>query len=204
MTEENVMKRFILGSLVLVIIGLAAGIAQADFIPQPVKWSQRPDMDISSAGYKRSEHPEAWTGQMVADDWMCNDPDPVVAVRWWGMYLNANAAPTDGDGDGIPDSRYLNFEIVFHSDDPLVQNPDGSWSPNSQGYTYSTPLNMLTGYDIVSAQESYYGTVPDGPTDPGWIVYEYNAWLEVPFEQEHGSPARMPMSLTRYRIIGIA
>ena len=171
------MKRFILGSLVLIIV-LAGGIAQADHIGLPVKWSQLPDLYYGSASRARAEHPQAWGGQIVADDFLCESPLPVVAVRWWGSYLDTTLEPTGG-------SRYLDFEIVFHTDDPL----DLTQSPpvNSQGYEYSTPLDVISSsWHYVEAQEEFYGVVT-APGQPSYNLYEYNAYLPVPFEQVEGT-----------------
>lgn len=186
------MKRFILGSLVLVIV-LGAGIAQADFIDLPVKWSQMPQMDPAKAGFKRAEHPEAWNGQIVADDWLCVDPDPVVAVRWWGTYLNPALDPNPFNPVNPAPPQWVDFEIVFHSDDPLVQQPDGSWV-NSQRYPYSTPLAPLSPivglepyWNFVQAQEEFVTTLSAGPGQPSYNLYRYDAYLPTPFEQEQGT-----------------
>lgn len=180
------MKRFILVSLVLV-IGLAAGIAQADFIDLPVKWSQLPDLDYQSATRVRAEHPEGWGGQIVADDFMCESPLPIVAVRWWGSYLNPALEPDAG-----ADPRYVPFEIVFHYDDPLALISPGVWE-NTQGYTYSTPLRPWTttvgetpGWQFVQAQEEFYGNVSLSG-GPSYKLYEYNAYLQAPFPQVEGT-----------------
>jgi hypothetical protein len=114
----------------------------------------------------RAEHPQAWNGQIVADDWQCLDPDPVFAVRWWGSYLNTAYEPTSG-------SRHLDFEIVFHTDDPY--DP-----PNNN---YSTPLAVIPqAWHYVEAQEEFYGVV-SGQGNPTYNLYEYNAYLPVPFQQ---------------------
>ena len=73
------------------VLCLAPLAAQADFIPLPVKWSQLPVVVDDGTGLKHfigvdylSNHQ---MGVVVADDFVCDDPRPIVAVRWWGSYL---------------------------------------------------------------------------------------------------------------------
>ena len=102
------MKRFILGSLVLVIV-LAASVAQADMSDLYPKYSQLPDYTQYSY---ISEHPQIAGSTIVADAWLCNDPAPVQGVRWWGVYRDA-AAESASTGT-------IDFELSFHNDRVLV------------------------------------------------------------------------------------
>ncbi|MHC4463411.1 MAG: DUF7901 domain-containing protein [Planctomycetota bacterium] len=156
---------------------MAAGIAQAGHIDNPVKWSQLPDMNPATVGFIRAEHPIAAGGQIVADDFLCTDPLPVVAVRWWGAYSNLQFEPGDADGDGLPDSgQMLDFEIVFHTDVPA----------GAGAYSYSTPGSVLLG-QIVQTQEDFFGVLPAYAGQPARNIFEYNAFLTFPFEQEEGT-----------------
>lgn len=122
----------------------------AGHIDLPVKWSQLPEM--GTAAYDlRAEHPIEPGGQIVADDWMCNDPNPIIAVRWWGSYLNPQYEPTA--------QRYLPFEMSIHVGDT---EPPPSSTPG--------PLDKLF---MVSAQEHWYGADANGIN-----VYEYNVYIE--------------------------
>ena len=166
------MKRFILGSLVLVVIGLAAGIAQADPIGLPVKWSQLPDVTTIEGFDVWAEHPTgspgaAWPGQVVADDWECTTPDKVVAVRWWGSYFK-DPAYDQGTGNQV------RFELSFHYDIPQ----DGS--------TPSEPGDSIYLWDNVWAQEDVMVDTSGDPVEDAWgkQVYVYNAYLPIPFDQQ--------------------
>src|SRR5262245_57699093 len=88
------MKHTIRKQLSLV-IGIAALVsfvrpASADFIPLPVKWSQPIVYDASGTviiGKDRlSDHT---AGVVRADDFVCDTPLPIVAVRWWGSYIGS-------------------------------------------------------------------------------------------------------------------
>jgi hypothetical protein len=101
------MKRFILGSLVLV-IGLCGGIAQADLSGMVVKFSQLPDRTEYSY---ISEHPMIAGSTIVADSWLCNTSQDVVGIRWWGVYRDATteqASLTSG---------IVDFELSFHENE---------------------------------------------------------------------------------------
>jgi hypothetical protein len=102
--------------------------------------------------------------ETLTDDNSCNQT--VVTVRW----------PGDADGDGIPDSRMVPFEISFHSDVPAGGE-----------YDYSTPGTMLYAEWPVSTQEDFYGVLPAYAGKPARNIYEYNAYLPAPFEQEPGT-----------------
>ena len=158
---------------------MTATVAQAGYIDYLVKWSQPPDMDEVTVGFIRAEHPVGVTpaggarqpldGQIVADDWLCESPLPVVAVRWWGAYINTAYEPAS-DGGMVP------FEISFHEDVPAGGE-----------YDYSTPGTMLRNDFPLYAQEDYYGTIPAYAGKPARKIYEYNLYLPEPFVQEPGT-----------------
>lgn len=162
------MKRFILGSLVLV-IGLAAGIAQAGHIGLPVKWSQPPDLAGATATVIRAEHPWPAGGQVVADDWMCTDPTPVAALRWWGSYYNVASQPVS--------PRNLAFEISWHDD--RIDSTGERWTPSEP--------DSIKNVQMVLAQEDL---VLDAALNPvihpstGNNLYVYNAYLKPLWPQE--------------------
>jgi len=130
----------------------------------PVKWSQKPDMGYSGVDI-RAEHPCPPGGQIVADDWMCTDPRPVVGIRWWGSYLDPNLAPQSGA------TRMLPFELSFHT---------GDSQPPPQSAPGMNP-QMYFGY----ATETFFGI--DGA---GNRVYEYYIGdpncEEIIFRQKEG------------------
>lgn len=141
------MKRLILTSLCVLLF--VAGSTWADFIDLPVKWSQVP-WDPDGGSYL-SDH----VGQVIADDFVCDTPDPIVAVRWWGSY-SGETTPRE-DGWTGP------FDISFH---------------NSLGaHPFSEPNSLITMYSV-DAQEVYVGYANSGRP-----VYRYDAYLPDPFDQ---------------------
>ena len=157
--EENKMRK----GPVLVVVALALACASASYaghIDLPVKWSQTPDMGLTAYDL-RAEHPVVLGGQVVADDWKCTDPNPVVAVRWWGSYLNKAYEPAQGSVQMLP------FEMSFHIGDSVPP-------PNSEPGTQ---------YEVffVYAQEDWYGL--DANNNGVW---EYNAYLTDPWVQTVG------------------
>ena len=158
----------------LSVLALASSAALAGHIDLPVRWSQLPDMQFGVDQY--SVH----VNQAVcSNDYQCTDPSPVVAVRWWGSYMDGHE-PTE-------DPRQVPFELVFHYD--LPANTVDPETGENLPYSHPTnPPNMppnppATGplplwYNL-SAQEHYYGTTVGGER-----VYEYNAYLPVPFDQQ--------------------
>lgn len=138
-------------------------IAFADFIHLPVKWSQPIETNDDGAilGVARaSDDTIPW---VMADDFLCNDPLPVMAVRWWGSYY---AAPQKQDSVGFT----VAFDIGFHSSSfPDVSHPN------------SKPVNALL-FQSVLAQEEFVGI--DGTGD---FVYRYDAYLTTPFPQVPGT-----------------
>jgi len=137
---------------------LAAGAAWADFIDLPVKWSQPPALEAGLDYF--SNHPSNITR---ADDFICDDPRPVVAVRWWGSYISQFDPRPDQPGFWKP------MDISFHLS-------DGGPHP------LSLPVNPYLSLQTVLAQEVWTGHF-DAAGEP---VYEYNAYLEEPFVQEVG------------------
>ena len=145
-------------TVLLAMMALTSGPALAGHIDLPVKWSQLPDMDLGV------DHLSIHGGGPVCtNDWQCNDPEPIVAVRWWGSYPDGYEP---NDGGMIP------FELVFHFDLPA-----NMFDPETNEFlAYSHPTNppgaLLPLWFNVQAQEDYYGTTVGGEK-----VYEYNAYL---------------------------
>jgi len=154
------MRKLILLSLcLLLVVGV---VARADYIDEPIKWSQLPDMDTGVDQY--SVH----VGNAVcSNDYRCTDPDPVVALRWWGSYLD-NSGPDDGV------VAWPTFELAFHYDcPPGVQDLE-----TGEILPYSHPTLPPIYHPHVIAQEVYVGT-----TTLGERVYRYDAWLPEAFDQ---------------------
>ena len=141
------MQKCLVTSLCLLFLTCLAG---GDYIELPVKWSQTP-WDPEGTAWL-SDHT---MGQVVADDFICDDPAPLVAVRWWGSY--PAGVVVDPSGMAGP------FDISFHS---------------SRGaHPYSWPGSLITVY-TVEAQEVLVGLDAAGTR-----VYRYDAYLPEPFDQ---------------------
>jgi len=164
------LPRVLVAMALLLLLG--GGMAVADHIDLPIKWSQLPDMDTGLDVY--SVH----VGTAVcSNDWLCTSPDPIVAVRWWGSYL-------DDTFETIRDPNYsTRFELVFHYDVPAnTQDPE-----TGEILAFSHPTGPPLHYVHLTPQEHHYGdiTVTDlsGQVTIIERVYEYNAYLDEPFDQ---------------------
>lgn len=175
---HRIPRQLLVGALTFTVTVLPA---LADFIPLPVKWSQ--PIGFDAAGFiigkdRLSDHTafEPSGGGIVrADDFICDIPLPIVAVRWWGSYIG------EGPGSGLaprpttPAGGAGPFDISFHFSTANFQ--PGTVHPFS--LPESTPLYLTT----VLAQEEYVGV-----DQVGHYVYRYDAYLPTPFQQQ-GTPA---------------
>ncbi len=158
--------------------------AEADIIG-PTKWSQLPDM--GPYGYDFSS--ETTVPSMVADDYLCISPLPVIDVHWWGSYyvpgplypyptsdnLPDPTIPAAG-GDPQPPGILQGFNIEFYTDIPAGVDPFMPWS-------HPGTLLYEEFVDISQVAEVFFGTI----THIGGIeenVWQYNVDLPVPFEQD--------------------
>ncbi|NIA21886.1 MAG: PEP-CTERM sorting domain-containing protein [Anaerolineaceae bacterium] len=148
------MKRLLVGALA---VCLLATVAQADYINLPIKWSQTP-WDPDGMDWP-SDHTAGTSGiddgPVVADDFICDSPDPIVAVRWWGSYI--------GEKDPRQDGYTGPFDISFHN--------------STDQHPFSIPADLIVLY-TVEAQEVFVGIDVTG--EP---VYRYDADLPEPFDQ---------------------
>ncbi len=151
------MKKIIILSVCLFVF--CSVTALADFIPLPVKWSQLPT--LLPNGDEKAMHPIGHPQHRnVADDWLCEDPHPIVAARWWGSYHLGGV--DDAQSPNLP--NLVPFEIVIHKSNwPAVPHPD------------SEPDGILS-WNFVWAQEF---EIDMG----GYYIYEYNAYIPT-FWQE--------------------
>jgi hypothetical protein len=154
-----------LGALLLLVPSVLA-----DFIPLPVKWSQPIGFTTNAVGIPvivgRDRLSDHTMGVVRADDFVCNTPEPIVAVRWWGSYLGSNQVirPTS-PGYTVP------FDISFHlSTQSLVP---------TNIHPFSLPLDSPLLLQPVLAQEEFVGFDIFGEA-----VYRYDAYLPQPFQQQ--------------------
>jgi len=152
------------GLMGLSILFLLSGAAVADHIDLPVKWSQPYDPE----GW--AWHSDCTSTEIQADDFQCEDAQPIVAVRWWGVYL----------GEVDPrDPTHKGFHISFHL--------------STGEHPYSLPGDLIELYDVV-AQESFTGDYHSGNSP----IYRYDAYLPAQFDQwvysqspENGIPGEL-------------
>lgn len=153
----------------LFLTGTSVATLRGDYIALPVKWSQPVVYDVGDPSLilgadRLSDHT---AGLVHADDFTCNDPRPVVAVRWWGSYIGAPVARPNSVGFSVP------FDVAFH-----LSNANG----NPALHPLSLPLDPLLLLQPVLAQEFLVGT-----DQAGDFVYRYDAYLPTPFEQMPGT-----------------
>jgi hypothetical protein len=149
-------KRVLLGISVLALMTLVVPV-YADFIQLPVKWSQTP-WDPDGRDILSDHTVFGNLGLVVADDFICDDPQPIVAVRWWGSYLTTT--------DVRPDGFTGPFDISFHLSVP------GATAPHPE----SKPAALVY-FATVEAQEVFVGY-----DNSGRPVYRYDAKIQ-PFDQ---------------------
>jgi len=142
------------------------------------KWTQMPKM---SDGYDFSSEIKA--PSLVADDWLCQSPRPVLDVHWWGSYWYPGAGNYTYYSDGkqnVPQplkGAITSFTISFWTDVPVGPK-----------VIFSHPGQVLASYTITNFNETWYG--PCAYTNfPGLVedVYQYYTLLPVPFEQIPGT-----------------
>jgi hypothetical protein len=173
----------LLSCLVLAVL-VAGSAARADEVTRPVKWSQPPEM--GPYGYDFSS--ETVVPSMVADDFLCEDGEPVIDVHWWGGYWTPGAAWPYYTSDNYPDPTLAGdvppgilqgFWIEFYSDVPGGTDPDMPWShPGDLLYEEFLPMAEVA--------EALYGKIVH-VGDQVENVWQYNVDLPRPFFQDAGT-----------------
>lgn len=99
-------------------IDLAFEIAGSDLTP---KWSQPPEPYVPDDAYNGWNEESVYFGdQIVADDWVCQNGDPLTDVHWWGSFI--------GWGSPIPPTPLPSrFHIHIWTDVP-ANPPDEPYS----------------------------------------------------------------------------
>ncbi len=130
--------------LALVVLAVSFTPAYADYIDLPVKWSQTP-WDPAGTDWLS----DCTLYNVMADDFICNSKDPIVAVRWWGSYP-IETAPRENGFTGP-------FDISFHLS--VDEHP------------FSLPGPVVY-FNQVRAQEFFVGL-----DNQGVPVYCYDAYI---------------------------
>ncbi|MBN1910199.1 MAG: PEP-CTERM sorting domain-containing protein [Pirellulales bacterium] len=192
----NVKLRLVLTMVFLAAIGLALSPAMADPLPgELLKFQQLPMVKTVIGDQVYFGHDEPSTAQIVnpgepipiyqgyfmADDFADPFGDPVVHVRWWGSYMNAEP----GTDPVMPIKRFL---ISFETDIPAVIDPASGQvlEPSMPG---APLLSQIVHVDDDGILTPGSGTFLERLISPGGNplnegLYEYNAELRCPFEQE--------------------
>jgi len=151
-----------------------------------IKWSQPPKPAMPDNLYYGWNEISIYDGnQIVADDWQCDNDDPVTDVHWWGSfkgwidsdYPPATQAPTS-------------FHITIWTDvpDPAPDDPDTFSHPNEVvweidcynfttkfvGWDYDPRTNCYEAcfyyeQDLTEAEYFYQHSNPDGTPSIYWI-----------------------------------
>jgi hypothetical protein len=132
----------------------------ADYINLPVKWSQPIGWSngVITGVDRLSDHT---VNTVMANDWQCNDPLPIVALRWWGSYIGSSSV--------IPTAYVTNFDISIHS--------------SVGSHPLSVPGDLLEPLWLnVTAQQEFVGYDIAGDA-----VYRYDAFFPTPFPQIFGT-----------------
>jgi len=158
-----------------------------------IKWSQPPiPTEPDNLFYGWNELSIYDGNQIVADDWPCENEDPITDIHWWGSFQGW----TDSVPPQMPDSFHITIwnDIPANPDDPLsFSHPNEVvWEidcSNFQGSFVGWDYDPRTGcYEacfyfnqyLTEAEYFYQRTNPDG-TDPS--IY----WISIAAQYPAGS-----------------
>ena len=174
--------------LTIILAVSAFAVSSATAADEEVKWSQVPNM--GTFGYSFAS--ESAKPSAVADDFLCIDGAPVVAVRWWGSFYQpaapAHFYPNSDNWDDpttptdVPNNMLAGFNISFYADIAAGVDPMTPWGhPGNVLYQKNVSINDIS--------ETLFGTVVHtGGKEQN--VWEYYATLAVSpdlgFEQVDG------------------
>ncbi len=131
-----------------------------------------PGHDETSTAYISATGAQNFSGIFMADDFADNFNTPVVHVQWWGSYLN-NSITQSG-----PVQQFL---VSFESNVPA--GPAGSFSqPGS-------PLlsQVVVAGPIAPGSGTFTEKpVPAPAANPDGNLFQYNAELRIPFQEQRG------------------
>jgi hypothetical protein len=129
-----------------------------------------PGHDELSTAWLNRDGQTPLTGQFMADDFADNFNSPVVHVQWWGSYMN-NSAPGSAS----------NFLIAFEDDVPASA---------ANGFSHPGPVllsQIVTKGALTPASGTFTETfVPAAPGSPDGNLFQYNAELALPFQEQAG------------------
>ncbi|MBW8039252.1 MAG: S8 family serine peptidase [Planctomycetes bacterium] len=151
-------------------------------VPEGIKWSQPPiPITPDNLYYGWNEDSIYDSNQIVADDWLCDNDDPVTDIHWWGSFKNWN--------DARPPQMPTSFHITIWTDVPANPSvPDSFSHPNEVVWEidcFNFTSNFV-GWDydprtkcyeacfyfeqfLTDAEFFYQRTNPDGTPNIYWI-----------------------------------
>ncbi|MBN1766812.1 MAG: hypothetical protein JW860_16280 [Sedimentisphaerales bacterium] len=118
--------------------------------------------------------PLGYKGCYMADDFADPRTTPVVRVRWWGSYI-----------EDVYEQPIVHFLIIFETD-VAADDPDNQ-------YPYSHPGSVILAQEVWRGSDDPMllnpGEYSENQISPGGPpcnedLYEYEAFLEIPFDQE--------------------
>jgi len=170
----------------IVVIGIVAAAQSGLADPlegEVLKFRQRPMIATPIAGQTYYGHDEdstaygshdsgQYSGWFMADDFADKVNTPVVHLKWWGSYMDAQSGQA-----GVQ-----KFLVAFESDVPDPGDPhnpqDGFSHPGTKLLAQVVDRGPLAPASGTFTEKPVTGS---SPTEP---VYEYNAELHCPFPQE--------------------
>ena len=158
-------------------------------VDQCPKWVQPPDCQFGLDMQSWTNSEVAGEGRLIADDWFC-DGRPIVAIDWWGSYLDWE--PTGG-GNQPPTMRPAGFLLTWYTDIPADKSVTGFSMPKAVLKTDFVTLlpygSNALGKGKVSERIfctnslSYLGV--SGPTQE--LEYAYHVELTEPWLEKEGN-----------------
>ncbi len=136
-----------------------------------LKWSQPPvpgQPDNVFYGWNEESVYNAW--QIVADDWVCDTPDPVTDLHWWGSFINWRESE-------LPiEMLPIGFKITIWTDVPAGVD-----------YPWSHPGQVIHEIDCTYYNHEFVGWDFDPRTGLYEACFRFDYWLE-PHEYFHQQP----------------
>ena len=122
---------------------------------------------------------EVYSGRFMADDFADTFDSSIVHMTWWGSYMNR----------GVEDLRTVDKFLIAFESDVAADDPDNTYPFSHPDCVYDAanpPHTQISLRDPDMQLTPREGTfterlVGGNPNEP---VYEYNAELLCPFEQE--------------------
>ncbi len=146
--------------------------------PNDIKWSQPPiPIEPDNLFYGWNEISEYDGNQIVADDWLCDNDDPVTDIHWWGSFKDWKGQ----DPPVVPSS----FHITIWTDvpDPSPDDPT----------TFSHPNEVVWEIDCANFDYRFVGWDYDPITKCYEACFLFEQYLtEAEYFYQHTSPDGTP------------